>query len=102
MFKITPNPTFPAPVSGFIPGAPRDGMKVHFVHLDADQYQDWIERNREVPLVKSLPQIISSWEDAPVEYSPEALESLSKTYPALPQALMGEYVTNLFTVARKN
>jgi len=102
MFKEQPNPVFELPVFGFVPGSPRDGMKVKYRHKTKTEYDEWVASMAGDPLVKRLPEIIEDWSDAPGAYSPAYLESLSETYPALPPALFHTYVNALFAAQQKN
>ena len=99
---MTPPPIFSIPVAGFVPGKPADGLKVFFKHKTRKEYNDWTDSFSGEPLAERMAEVIERWEDAPCDYSPEALMALSDDYPAFAQALFQSYGTALFGVAQKN
>lgn len=102
MFKLQPNPTFPATVTGFVPGDPTAGVTMQFKHQTREQYDKWVGSFAGEPLISRLPEIVADWEDAPVPYTPEALAEVANTYPALPVLLLQTYTHHLFTAQQKN
>jgi hypothetical protein len=102
MFKLEPNPTFEVRVAGFVPGRPLDGLFVTFRHQTAEQFQAWSISFAEKTVEDVLLDVVAGWRDAPREFSREALQEVSKTYPAFVPALLDAYRNELFEARRKN
>lgn len=102
MFSKKANPTFETRVDGFVPGAPKDGMKVHFRHKTHAEYEAWVKSFAGEPLIKRMAEVIEKWEDAPVEYSEAELYAAADEYPGLAQAMFQKYSASLFGAQQKN
>ncbi|MEG1971421.1 MAG: phage tail assembly chaperone [Burkholderiaceae bacterium] len=111
MLKITPNPTFPLDVRVSVAGEKnpvRIGLTVR--HKDTDALKQWIERASETgsDTAALLAEVIESWSGlgdaagAPLAYSPEALATFLKNYPALGLEIFSAYVKELTEARLKN
>lgn len=83
MFKITPNPTFPAEIAIPVPGGGKEKLKLVFKHKNREQLEEYIERSRgatpdEEPSL--LMEIIDGWQDVDQEFSREALAELLRNH----------------------
>lgn len=102
MFKLEPNPTFEARVTGFVPGRPADGLFVTYRHQTAEEFQAWLGSFADKTVEDLLLDVVHSWRDAPREFSREALQDIAKTYPAFVPALIDAYRRELFEARTKN
>lgn len=87
MIKLTPNPTFKAPVLLTVPGlAEPVQLEMTFRHMPADQANEWIRNNQEKHSSAALAEIIVGWDgvldenEQPVPFSAEALDTLLRNY----------------------
>lgn len=95
MFQEQPNPTFDLPVSGFVPGKPKDGLKVSYRHKTKSEYEAWVASFGADTLASRLYDVVAGWSDAPVPFEPGVIEKLAEAYPAFPQALFHTYANGL-------
>lgn len=102
MFKLTPSPQFESAVTGFVPGAPADGLRVTFKYQDKDALKAWHESFATRSVAEVLSEIVVTWRDAPIEYGPTAIEKVAEIYPAFPAALIETYRRELFEARSKN
>lgn len=102
MFKLDPNPTFEARVSGFVPGRPGDCLVVTFRHQTAEQFAAWHASFADKTVEELLLDVIHSWRDAPREFSVDALRETNNRYPAFVPALLDTYRRELFEARTKN
>lgn len=96
MFKLQPEPTFKRKVTGFVPGRPLDGLTVTYRYKNADELRAWHASMADVTLRDALAAIIDTWDDAPMPYTPDALDEVAKLYPAFLHALIETYRREIF------
>lgn len=102
MFSIEPKPTFEVYVSGFVPGAPAEGLFVAFNYKDEDAAQAWLESLAQRTVIDALMDLIAGWRDAPFDFSRSAVEQTVKKYPAFAPALVLAFKAEMFEAKRKN
>lgn len=97
MLKLTPNPTFTAPVEIHVPGSVKIKVPFIFVYKDKDEYKAFTDeaatgKNEELDI---LLEIVKGWENCDIPYSPEAFATLLKKYHGSGPAIFAAYVNEL-------
>ena len=97
MLKLTPNPTFTAPVEIHVPGSGKIKVPFVFVYKDKDEYKAFTDeaasgKKEELDI---LLEIVKGWENCDIPYSPEALGTLLKKYHGSGPAIFAAYVNEL-------
>ena len=97
MLKLTPNPTFTAPVEIHVPGAGKIKVPFVFAYKDKDEYKAFTDEaaSGKKDDVSVCLEIVKGWENCDVPYSPEALGSLLKKYHNAGTAIFATYVSEL-------
>jgi len=116
MFKIIPNPTFPATVAIAVPGKQPEKLKLTFRHMTREQLRDFFDRiareaaeaiegDRDDTVTrerKALEEIVAGWEDVDQPFSGEALEALIRNYHGAATAILDAYTGELNLARRGN
>jgi hypothetical protein len=109
MIKLIPDPTFDALVSLTVVGLLEPiKLPMTFRHMASDKVQDWFKSNEGKKPAEALSEIIDGWngvmgEDGKnVPYSPEALDTLLKNYPAATLEIVRAWQTELNESRVKN
>ena len=97
MLKLTPNPTFTAPVEIHVPGSGKIKVPFVFVYKDKDEYKAFTDeaatgKKEELDI---LLEIVKGWENCDIPYSPEAFATLLKKYHGSGPAIFSAYVNEL-------
>lgn len=105
MFKLTPQPTFWAPVSLTVPGAETPAaIEVQFRHFGQKALAELL--NGKAGDLDILPALIADWrgvfDDGPVPFGLEALAALLDNYPAASVELFTAYRRALMESRIKN
>lgn len=101
--KINPDPQFTGEVGISVPGIKHPVIvKVTFKYMDRDQYLAFMEKNKEVPIVDILPELVVGWNGFDEEYSVEALKEVFKNYPCTAPDMLSVYSNELFLSKVKN
>ena len=81
MLKVTPNPTFDAPVEVPVPGQVKpEKITVTFKYKSQAERDAFLEKLKTLPKVDALMEIIAGWTGVDVEFSREALENVLANY----------------------
>ena len=97
MLKLTPNPTFTAPVEIHVPGSGKIKVPFVFVYKDKEEYKAFTDeaasgKKEELDI---LLEIVKGWENCDIPYSPEAFATLLKKYHGSGSSIFAAYVNEL-------
>ncbi len=97
MLKLTPNPTFTAPVEIHVPGSEKIKVPFVFAYKDKDEYKAFTESAAEGTKgeLEILLEIVLGWENCDAKFSPEAFAFLLKKYHGAGTAIFAAYVNEL-------
>lgn len=103
MFKLEPNPTFLAPVSGFKPGdGAKESILVEFKYRTAEELSALSEWAQDKTGIEQLLSIMVGWRDMPISLDTAGLEQVIKLYPKFFAAVIETYGRELLPAAQKN
>lgn len=103
MFKLDPNPTFTAPVSGFKPGQGADEtIVVTFKYRGRKELEEMVGAMADQTVLDLLLDVMVGWRDVPLDFTRENVEKLCDLYPAFAQAVLVTYRRELTEARRKN
>ncbi len=103
MFKLDPNPTFTAPVTGFKPGAGADeSIVVTFKYRGRKELETMVAETADKTVLDLLLDVMTGWRDVPLDFTRENVEKLCDLYPAFPSAVLLTYKRELTEARRKN
>jgi hypothetical protein len=103
MFKLDPNPTFVAPVSGFKPGeGVTESILVTFKYRGRKELSEFLLAVGDLTALDALMDIMVGWRDVPLDFTRENVEKLCDLYPAFVSAVFETYRAELTEARRKN
>jgi hypothetical protein len=83
MLKLTPDPTFKAPVSITIPGELKTGsITFTFKYRSRSEMQELFKRAKSLSSVESFREVVIDWDWPGVELTDENIEKFLNNYPA--------------------
>lgn len=97
MFKLQPNPTFPADVEVSTPVG-QAKLKLEFKHLGKEALKKLNENAKTQPDIETLSQIVVDWSEVfdadgnPVAFNVDAMAQLIDAYPAAPFEIFQTYI----------
>ena len=98
MFKITPNPTFPADVEISTPVGVAT-LKLEFKHLGKDRLKKLHETAQTQADIETLTQIVVGWSEVfdaegnPVAFNADSMAQLIDAYPSAPFEIYQAYIS---------
>lgn len=103
MFKLQPNPTFPATVKVPSPDGEKL-LKLIFKHKTRDELAAYFEEaaKGERAEADSLMEVISGWEDVDAAFSRESLVLLIQNHHGAVRAIFDAYLSELSGAKEKN
>lgn len=104
MLKLTPSPTFFAPVEISVPGSLKpETLEIEFRHKTKDELVKFVNALGDGrPDDEILAEVIVSWKRLDVDYSVDALRTLLKNYTAAGREILESYLSNVAESRRKN
>lgn len=102
MLKISPSPTFTAPVRIHVPGGEDVSVQFVFAHKGRAALQEYMDRARSVPDLDALSEIVTGWSGVDAEFSRDNLGALLDSYPSAAVAILEGYITEIGRAAAKN
>lgn len=103
MLKLQPNPTFKTKVAISVAGEKRQPeIEIEYRYLDREEVADYFANLPGKTDAESLAEIVVGWSGVDAAYSPEALATLVKKYPASAADLFEAFRRELLEAKRKN
>lgn len=101
-FKLTPDPTFVAPVNIHVPGGTPHPVKFTFKYRTPDEYREFIESIRTVDDgVVWIRGMATGW-DLPEEFSDENISEFVNSRFGVTEVVVRGYATGLMGAREKN
>jgi hypothetical protein len=103
MLKLTPNPTFDAPVHLPIPGQKESAViNFKFRYKNTDEVTEFTARIAGRPDLEVLTEIVVGWSGVEADFSESALGELLKNYHGLAMLITKAYYGELYKARAGN
>jgi hypothetical protein len=99
--KLTPDPTFKAPVLIPVPGGPDASVVFTFKHRTREQVLAWLEEDKDAGDVPTVNAVALGW-DLDDEFNDANIERLCQNYAGAGYAIVNTYLTELRGARTKN
>lgn len=99
--KLTPDPTFKAPVSIPVPGSQDASVVFTFKHRTREAVLAWLEQDKDAGDVATVNAVAMGW-DLDDEFNDENINRLCQNYAGAGFAIVNTYLSELRGARTKN